>query len=389
MTAYPATDTQHVVPFIRAGLRRDFSLLLVEDNDHHSEMIRVRLERAADVPIQFEHVTTLADALDRLGSRHVDAVLLDLALSDSPIDQTLAAVQSAFPALPIIVLTSLDDHDFAAATVKQGAQDFLVKTELSGELLLRSVRYAVERKYAETALRQYAADLEHSNEDLKQFAHTVAHEVKNPLSVVSNCLQVLEFDAERLGDVGREMLNEAATAVRNMAQLVDELLGFASVEQRSKSHERVDVEAVFEQALRNVRREIAAAGGVVTSDPLPVVIGDDVQLRLVMQNLLSNALKYRAERRPEVHVSASRAGDQQVITVRDNGIGIPAEHRIHIFDMFYRVNDGREAATGTGIGLAFCRRIIEQHNGRLWVDSEAGRGSTFSFSLPAADEIRQ
>ena len=365
------------------------SLLLVEDNPHHVELVRRRLDRSTAAPMQLSCAETLATALKRLSEGGIDAVLLDLVLPDSPIDQTLPSIFEAFPAVPVIVLTSLDDVEFAARTVQQGAQDYLVKSQLTGELLLRSVRYAVERKKSLEVLRQYASDLERSNEDLKRFAHTVAHEVKSPLGVVAGCVGLVGEEAHRLDPLARDLLSEADAAVRGLAELVDDLLRFASVERQRAGASPVDLEAVFYQAFVALRPEIKATGTRVTHDPLPTVVGDAVPLRHVLQNLLANAIKYRGHRTPEVHIGVepedAGAGETNWrIWVRDNGMGIATEHRDRVFEMFYRIHAPAGPA-GTGIGLAFCRRVIEQHGGRLWLESEPSRGTTFHFTLPAAD----
>jgi two-component system sensor histidine kinase/response regulator len=358
------------------------AVLLVEDNPTHVHIIRRQLEKAADNGLTLHHVDRLATALTRLEQSDVDALLLDLSLPDSEISQTLPTVLEAHGDLPIVVLTSLDDLDFATRAVQQGAQDYLVKSDLSGPLLLRSIRYAIERKKTQDKLESYAAELERSNEHLRGFAHTVAHEVKSPLSVVVACLQMLDhkhrgsFDDETRGFVA-----DANAAIHGMTELVNELLEFARVGSEVEEFEEVDVEAVFYQAYVMLRPAIRQTGASVTHDPLPTVRGNAVQLRQLLQNLIGNAIKYRGPRHPRIHVGVEGSSDQWTFSVQDNGLGILRADQERVFDAFVRLHKQSEIP-GTGIGLAFCKRIVEHHGGQLWVDSAPGGGSIFHFTLP-------
>ncbi|MEO8494947.1 MAG: response regulator, partial [Planctomycetota bacterium] len=207
------------------------TVLLVEDNDTHAHVVRRYIEKARLAHATLEHVERLSAALARIGEGGIDALLLDLSLPDSAITETLPRVIEACPDMPVVVLTSLNDLDFATGAVQQGAQDFLVKSELSSELLIRSILYAIERKKTQDKLEAYAAELERSNEHLQGFAHTVADEVKSPLNVVSLCLQwvqsnyAAQFDAEC-----RQLLNDSSAAIRGMTELVNELLEFGRAE---------------------------------------------------------------------------------------------------------------------------------------------------------------
>ena len=378
------SEKMHSVPRNFDRRPESFRLLLVEDNPHHGELIRRRIERTPETKLNFEVVETLSDAFAALNVGGFDAVLLDLVLPDSPIDETLPSVLNAFPEVPVVVLTSLDDLDFATHMVQCGAQDYLVKSQLTGELLARSVRYAVERKKITEANRRYVRELERSNEELKQFAHTVAHEVKNPLNVVSLCLSLLEAQASSEDEEDRETFAEARGAVAGMSELVDELLSFAQVENRQAKVALIDLEAVFDNACSALRSEMSACHATVTRDPLPTIRGDQLQLRHLLQNLIGNSVKYRGPGAPVVHLGVERDGPMWRFAVRDNGIGIPPEHVERVFDMFYRV-DADGGPRGTGIGLAFCRRIVEMHGGRIWATSARDGGTELCFTLPVPE----
>jgi signal transduction histidine kinase len=361
---------------------RRVNVLLVEDNDTHAHVVRRYVDKAASADVTVEHVERLSAAIERLAEGGIDAVLLDLSLPDSQITETLPRVIEACPDMPVVVLTSLNDLEFATAAVQQGAQDFLVKSELSSELLVRSIRYAIERRRTQDRMEVYAAELERSNEHLRGFAHTVAHEIKSPLNVVSGCLQWVQsqygsqFDSEC-----RELLEDGAAAIRGMTELVNELLDFGHADAKRIDFEEVNLEAMFYQVYVLLRPEIKRTGAIVTHDPLPTVLGNLVQLRQLMQNLIGNSLKYRSDATPEIHVGASETNEEWILSVRDNGLGIPEGDRERVFDTFVRLHQSTNIP-GTGIGLAFCKRVVENHGGRIWVESQSGCGSTFYAALP-------
>jgi signal transduction histidine kinase len=356
-------------------------VLLVEDNPTHAHVIQRHLEKVGQGLVAVEQVNRLEDALERLGTCKIDALLLDLALPDSEINDTLPRVVGAHSEVPIIVLTSLDDLEFATRAVGQGAQDFLVKSDLNGPLLLRSINYAIERKKTQEQLESYAAELESNNEQLKGFAHTVAHEVKAPLTVVSACLQILEQHYRRqLSKEHWEFVEDASAALRGLTAMVNGLLEFSRMGSDRPSFEEIDVEAVFYHAYVCLRPAINDTGAVVTHDPLPTIRGNEVQLRQLLLNLIGNAIKYRGGDAPEIHVSAEEGEHHWTITVCDNGLGISHDDQQRIFEAFVRVHQQHQIE-GSGIGLALCQRIVANHGGHIWVESEPGNGSKFVFTL--------
>jgi signal transduction histidine kinase len=358
-------------------------VLLVEDNETHAHLIERHIEKAGGGLVTLECVSRLERALERLDAGGIDALLLDLSLPDSTIDDTLPKVIGAHGGIPIIVLTSFDDLEFATRAVAQGAQDFLVKSDLNGPLLMRSINYAIERKKTQDRLESYAAELEISNAQLKGFAHTVAHEVKSPLTVVSVCLQVFdEHYRDELTAEHRELVSDAESALRGLTAMVNDLLEFSHAGSEQHEFELIDTEAAFFHAYVCLRPAIKESGAVVTHDSLPTAPGNEAQLRQLLLNLIGNAIKYCDKEAPEIHVSAERSDEGWRFSVRDNGLGIAAEDQQRIFDAFVRVHD-QSRIQGSGIGLAFCKRIVENHSGRIWVESTPGQGSTFFFTLPA------
>lgn len=241
-----------------------------------------------------------------------------------------------------------------------------------------------ERKLAEEALKTAMEELARSNKDLEQFAYVASHDLQEPLRMVGGFLRLLE---ERCGaaldDKAKEYLRYSVDGAARMAALINDLLEYSRVGRRGTELQPVEVGQALAAALANLGSSIREAGAAVTHEELPTVRGDRVLLMQLFQNLIGNAIKFRLPRRPcQVHVAARRDGSHWVLSVRDNGIGIPAEHSDRVFVIFQRLH-GREKYPGTGIGLAICKRIIERHGGRIWVESTEGSGATFFFTLPA------
>jgi signal transduction histidine kinase len=352
-------------------------VLLIEDNPDHATLIQRHLSRMADSAVVLETVGQLTIGLERLRTGGADAVLLDLHLPDADGLEAIPKLIEAAPRIPIIVLTSLDDLRLAVRAVQRGAQDYLVKAQINGESLVRALRYAIERK------RAYA-ELERSNQDYRSFAHIVSHELKTPLSVVAYSYDLLtQRVGSRLDAETREFVDMAVDAVRHMNTLIDDLLAYARIDGGQKPAGHVDCEKVLQQVRQHLHLAIAESGATITHDPLPTIAADASQIQQLLRNILGNAIKYRRDEPPRIHVSARREGNAWLFSVSDNGLGIPPEATEKVFLIFERLQSDDQSA-GTGIGLALCKRIVERHGGRIWVESQPGRGSTFYFTLPGA-----
>ncbi|MBG9390624.1 sensor histidine kinase [Caenimonas aquaedulcis] len=245
-------------------------------------------------------------------------------------------------------------------------------------LLTVIVRDISQRVAHETALVR-------SNEDLKQFAYVASHDLKAPLRSINGFVRLLERGYSAvLDDKGRDLLSRTSRAAVRLERLTDDLLVFARLDAELPPMLPMDFREVVDDALQLMDAAIEGAQARVTVGPMPVVMGGKSELVHLMLNLLGNAIKYRSEERPpEVSVTATQDGRSWVFAVKDNGIGIASEHFSKIFEVFNRLH-GTSRFEGSGIGLALCRRIVERHNGTIWVESTEGAGSTFHFSLPAA-----
>jgi light-regulated signal transduction histidine kinase (bacteriophytochrome) len=238
-----------------------------------------------------------------------------------------------------------------------------------------------ERRQAEYRLAQYASDLARSNAELEQFAYVASHDLQEPLRMVASFTQLLaKRYRDKLDQDAQEFINFAVDGATRMQALINDLLAYSRVGTQGKPFRPTDGEAVFKMAVANLARSIAQSGAIITHDPLPTICGDEVQLIQLFQNLIANAVKFHGQEPPQVHISARRQDAEWVFAVRDNGIGMAPEQQERIFSIFQRLHH-RSEYPGTGIGLAICKKIVERHGGKIWVESEVGRGSIFYFTV--------
>lgn len=244
-------------------------------------------------------------------------------------------------------------------------------------------RNITERKLAEQDRERLLSDLARSNKDLEQFAYVASHDLQEPLRMVASYVQLLEKKYKgKLDEKASTYMHFAVDGAQRMQKLVEGLLTYSRVTTRRAEFSPVDVNKIFSLAVANLSATIQESRAEITKDDLPMVSADETQLVQLFQNLIGNGVKYRkSSTRPRVHVSAKRDEKEHLFSVHDNGIGIEQEYYDRIFQIFQRLHT-REEYSGTGIGLAICKRIVERHRGRIWVESTPEKGSTFFFTIP-------
>jgi PAS domain S-box-containing protein len=246
------------------------------------------------------------------------------------------------------------------------------------------LRDITERRRAEEALALKSADLARSNQELEQFAYIASHDLQEPLRMVSSYVQLLAKRYRgKLDPDADEFIGFAVDGAARMQRLINDLLLYSRVGTRGKPFEPIDSYQALAAALDNLQLAIADNGAAVSHDALPTVMVDGSQLTQLFQNLIGNAIKFHGAAPPRIHVSAREQEKEWLFSIRDNGIGIAAEDFERIFVIFQRLHS-RGDYPGTGIGLAVCKRIVERHGGKIWLESEPGKGTTFFFTLPAA-----
>jgi signal transduction histidine kinase len=231
-----------------------------------------------------------------------------------------------------------------------------------------------------------AEELKRSNKELEEFAYVASHDLQEPLRMVTGYSQLLaKRYGDRLDQKAKEYIGFAVDGAKRMQGLIEDLLTYSRVGSKGKVFAWTDCEVVLGKALAGLQIAIQECGATVTHDPLPTVMGDDFQLGQLFQNLLGNAIKYRNSKAPQVHVSCKKEIGKWVFSVNDNGIGIDPQYHERVFTIFQRLHT-KEQYPGSGIGLAICKKIVERHGGKIWIESELGKGSTFYFTLPVNAE---
>jgi PAS domain S-box-containing protein len=243
-------------------------------------------------------------------------------------------------------------------------------------------REITERKIADETLRYTAAELARSNRDLEQFAYVASHDLQEPLRAVSGYIQLLQQRyTDKLDEKALQYIAGAVDGAARMQRLITDLLAFSRVGTRERIVESTDLSAALASAMENLKVSIQEAHARITSDALPRLPVDSTQIEQLFQNLISNAVKFRSKQAPEIHIGANHRPGEWVFSVRDNGIGISSQYAERIFMIFQRLHTRRNYP-GTGIGLAICKKIVERHGGKIWVDPSPEKGSIFHFTIP-------
>lgn len=376
---------------VLAGGERDVRVLVLAPRGQDERAICAVLQQAG---VHAESYKTVENLVQQVQAGAGAAVLTTEALSVARIRLLGEVVdrQPTWSALPFLLLTSGGASTRASlqqlALLGQLQTSILLERPLRKVTLVSAVQAALRLRRRQYEIRDYLVErerrealLRRTNEELRQFSYIASHDLQEPLRTISNYMQLLALRAQgKLDPDMDQCIGFAVDGAQRMQVLINDLLAYTRVETQGAPLAKADGEAVLTQALRDLQQAIAQSGAEVTYDPLPTVTAVPGQLRQVFENLLSNALKFRGQEPPRVHLSAQRQGRAWLFSVRDNGIGLDPKHAERIFQIFQRLHTRREYP-GTGIGLAICKKIVERHGGRIWVESEVGKGTTFFFTL--------
>jgi len=380
-------------------VRPQASLLLVDDMPENLRALAASLE-----PLGHRIVTASSGraALKHVLHEEFAVILLDMNMPGMDGTETAALIKGRERSrhTPIIFLTANDSSaEVVARAYRYGGVDFMSKP-LNVDILCSKVMVFVELflrgeqiKRQKALLREHARELElrakeleRSNAELERFAYVASHDLQEPLRMVGSYTQLLARRyTGRLDQDADELIAFAVDGVTRMQRLINDLLAYSRLGSQGKSLVAIDSAVALDRALANLRKVVEESGAAVTRSDLPPVQADPTQLEQLLQNLIANAIKFRGEAPPAIHVSAERRGPRWELSIADNGIGIEKQYYERIFIMFQRLHTD-ERYEGTGIGLAICKKIVERHGGSLWVESRLGGGSTFRFTLPAVEE---
>jgi len=373
-------------------LTKSLHCLKEEMNERQLSEARLRLliDGAKDYAIVmldlFGCVTSWNEGATRLKNWHEEEILgRHISLFYLP-----DAVADGLPGRDLEIAASAGRHAAEMWQVRKDGSKFMAEVIItairndSGTLLGFSTvtRDITERRRSEEHLQTTLMELERSNKDLEQFAYVASHDLQEPLRMVSSYTQLLAQRYEgQLDDKAKKYIDYAVDGAVRMQRLINDLLAYSRVSTQGKTLETIDSQLPLDEALLNLSAAIAENGVAVSRSSLPCVRADAAQLTQLFQNLLGNAIKFRGGAAPLIHVSALDLGPDWRFSVEDNGIGIETRYADKVFVIFQRLHTRLEYP-GTGIGLAMCKRIVERHGGRIWFESEPGRGSTFHFTLP-------
>ena len=389
-----------------------FKVLLVEDNPGDAFLIREKFKTVSTDEYHLTQVAYLEQAIATLAENSFDIILLDLSLPDSRGLETLKIIKDYAVGIPIVILSGMDHEEFAIQAVKQGAQDYLVKGQVTGEILVHALRYAIERKHIEEQLKTKTVQLEASNQELKAFSYMVSHDLRNPLTVIKGMSALLKQKYETEVGYEREKfyLEQICHSSKRMEQIIENLLILSQVKEQELFIKTVNLSELAQQIMEQLQQQHPTREVNLTIPPQIKAIGDRNLLNHAMENLLHNAWKYtdgKREAQIELGVINSNLGGMNqnlaqlnleeieqpnqkkllrlayrklVYFIRDNGIGFNSATAKKLFTPFHRL-DNALGFEGTGIGLVIVQSIIHQHNGRVWAEAKPGKGATFYFTL--------
>ena len=358
-------------------------ILLIDDDRDSRALARLVLKQELPHAV----VTEVADAVsfaEAFGRADFELVVLDPRLPWADGLAVLHALKGRWPQLPVILLTDRGGEELGVRAAKLGADDLLIKSPGGFVNLPLAVLGTLELARSRTPPHVEEQEPPKPS-DFGQLAAMAAHELQEPLRMVERYTRILAEDYKgRLDGQADELLGFAHEGARRLQDLIDGLLVFSRLDAPGKPFQRVESAQLLERVLADLAPRIEESGAVVTHDALPMIEADPGQIVQLLRNLLGNALKFRGGAPPRVHVSATRLRGEWVFAVQDNGIGMNPEESKTVFNLFARLHPD---VPGSGIGLAVCRKIVERHGGRIWVESQPGQGSTFFFTLPLAEVV--
>jgi signal transduction histidine kinase len=355
-------------------------ILLVEDDPADVELILSALRSGGFSPT-VDVAQTEEAFVEHVERNSYDIVLADYRLPSWNGMATVEVLRQQGLEIPVIVVSGFLGEAKAVECIKQGAADYVLKDHLPR--LPEAVRRAQTEKKLREEHRLAQQELARSNRDLEQFAYVASHDLQEPLRMVATYAQLLAARYQgQLDENADKYIHYVVDGALRMQILVQDLLAFSRVGRPGGASAPVNCHAIVESALKNLEAAIQESGTRIQYGQLPTIVAEASQLMQLFQNLIGNAIKFRGKEPPVIHITAEGCGQEWLFAVADNGIGIAPEHAEVVFAIFKRLHT-RAEYPGSGIGLAICKKIVEQHGGRIWVESELGRGSTFKFTIPA------
>ncbi len=363
-----------------------FNVLLLEDSPEDVIMYKRHLDAMPGVFFNIQETGSVQQAKDILQGNDFDCYVIDYNLPDSNgldfVRYLLNEKAEHGEKAAIIIVTGQGSEEIAAESFKLGADEYLTKRSISDGFFGRPVLNAIERSQLTAQIQHFQDRLAQSNKDLSDFTHTAAHDLKSPLRRISSYCEILAEDAaDRLNDEDKTILDRMQVNAQRMQNLINSLLSYSMIEYDEEEKQQTDLKQIAEETINELKETIDETAARVDVGDLPVINAYPVRMKQVLTNLVYNALKYKSSEPPYIVIDCVENDDKKItLSVKDNGQGIPQDHQDMIFKDFKRLHSNEEVE-GSGLGLSICRKIIERHGGKIWVESEPGKGSTFFFTL--------
>lgn len=363
-------------------MNQPLKVLIVDDSPEDRESyIRGLTQLAKENAYTFVEADNGDDAMDVFDKAEVDIVLLDYSLPGKSGMSVLMELMGRDEFLPVIMLTGEGDEKIATQAIKQGARDYIVKADNQPGTLSRALRHAFEKS-------ERSREMARQKDALISFARTLAHDLRSPTRSIRSMIELmaLEFD-ETLNEDHKTYMDHIVAATHRMDNLIESLNEYSALDGLAPKMGAHEVTTIIDQALANVGNQIGDCNAeIMRHEMTDTLYGNATLIVQLLQNLISNGIKYCDEAKPQIVITISKRNDAQFIAVADNGIGIEEQYRQQIFEPFRRLH-GQGEYTGSGLGLATCHRIVGHHGGRIWCEPSEFGGSTFCVELPLQEIV--
>ena len=366
---------------------KEKNILIVDDKLDNLKVLESTLEQQGyEVRKAINGSMALMGAIAELP----DLVLLDIKMPDMDGYEVCRQLKanSKTQDIPVIFISALDDALDKVKAFDVGGVDYIVKPFQPEEIIVRVqnqlqiLNLQQQLQVQNKQLTNLNQELVRSNQELEQFANVASHDLQEPLRMITSFSQLLaKRYSGQLDEEADNIISFVVDGAKRMDKLIQAILAYSHVSSQARAFESVNCEEVIDIALSNLQLTIQKTNAQITRNTLPIIFGDKTQLVQLFQNIIANGMKYQKEESPVIHIEAETRQKDWLFSVKDNGIGIAPQYQKRIFQIFQRLHT-RQEYSGTGIGLAICKKIVDLHGGKIWVESVVGKGTSFLFTMP-------
>ena len=366
---------------------KEKNILIVDDKLDNLKVLESTLEQQG-----YEVRKAINGAMALMGAiaKPPDLVLLDIKMPDMDGYEVCRQLKanSKTQDIPVIFISALDDALDKVKAFDVGGVDYIVKPFQPEEIIVRVqnqlqiLNLQQQLQVQNKQLTNLNQELVRSNQELEQFANVASHDLQEPLRMITSFSQLLaKRYSGQLDEEADNIISFVVDGAKRMDRLIQDILAYSHVSSQARTFESINCEEVIDIALSNLQLKIQKTNAQITRNTLPIIVGDKTQLVQLFQNIIANGMKYQKEESPVIHIEAEIRQKDWLFSVKDNGIGIALQYHKRIFQIFQRLHT-RQEYSGTGIGLAICKKIVDLHGGKIWVESEVGKGTSFLFTMP-------